>query len=457
MDESLKCENTITFKQIIKTAYPVIISMLSLNIMLFVDRAFVAQYNLTQFSAIMPAGFFGMAIANIFLGISGYASIFVSQYYGAGKYKSCSSSMWQGVYASIILSIVLLMLSPLTSNVFELMGHTGDLLKYERHYYYFIIASSCVQLFSVAFSSIYIGIGDTRIIMFAGITTNISNIILDWILVFGKFGIREMGIYGSGMATFISCIIGVIIYIVLLNRKIFKKNDFGIFTNKRIDIPLLKRLMKYGLPAGIQSFVSTGYFSFLLLIIGKTGEFNLSCSNIAFTIEGMSVFPLIGLGTAIGIVAAQERGAGRVGNIPKVVKKGIMIGFGFNLILAFVYNFSPGFLVSIFNSGSETEKFILINNTAILLVRLTSIWLAGDTVNIILGSVLRSVGDTLYMLLISMIVPFLFYIVFPYIVCVIAKLPLFWLWIELVVYTALMVVLTSTRFLGGKWKSISVI
>ena len=60
--------------------------------------------------------------------------------------------------------------------------------------------------------------------------------------------------------------------------------------------------MYFGLPAGIQTFVSTGYYSFLLLIIGESGDFNLSCANVAFTIEGISVLPVMGLATAISVI-----------------------------------------------------------------------------------------------------------------------------------------------------------
>ncbi|KKM10355.1 hypothetical protein SY88_14245 [Clostridiales bacterium PH28_bin88] len=353
MNENIKNEHHVSFENIIRITYPVILSMFTLNIMVFVDRAFVAKYSLTQFAATMPASNLATTVASIFIGIVGFLSALVSQYYGAQKYKECASSMWQGVYISIFFSLLLLIISLVASNIFQVMGHTGELLKYERQYFNLLVLSSCVQLFSTAFSSLYRGIGDTKTTMFVGILANIFNVLLDWVLIYGKLGFPEMGgVFGSGVATLISSIIGVMTYISLLNKNDFKKK-YKVFTNLKLDKSLMYKLLRFGFPAGIQSFVGTGYFSLLLLIIGKTGEFNLSSANIAFTIEGVSIFPVWGLGTAVSIIAGQERGAGRIDNVIKVVKKGILIGLCFNLIIIVLYNFFPHLLISIFNSGKD--------------------------------------------------------------------------------------------------------
>ncbi|WP_220387753.1 MATE family efflux transporter [Sporomusa ovata] len=456
MGETCKDEHVVTYRHIVKISYPVVLSMLAMNIMVFVDRTFVAQYNLTQFAAMMPAGFFAIAVANIFTGIIGYVSVLVAQYYGAGRYRDCAASMWQGIYLSLFFVLALFMLSPFLANTFQIMGHAGDLLQYEGEYFRLIILAECVQLFSIAFFSFYRGIGDTRTTMYVGIVTNIVNIVLDWLLVFGKYGLPEMGMLGSGMATIISCTIGLILYVLLLSKKKFEY-QYNISKIYNFNRSLLNKLLKFGLFAGVQSFVDTGYFSLLLIIIGATGEFNLTCANIAFAIEAISILPVIGITTAVGIIAGQERGANRLENIAVVTKKGIMVGLCFILVIITVCSFSPGFLISFFNSEQKQENVLLINNTTILLLRLTSIWLVFDTIHLTIGSVLQSLGDTKFMMVIYAVVPFLFYVILPYVFCVVAQFPLVWLWITLLGYSVIMTILVTNRFLNGKWKSINVI
>lgn len=455
--ENLTNDNNISFNNIIKITYPMIISMFSMNIMIFIDRAFVAKCNLTEFAATMPASNLATTLGSIFSGIIGYCAVLISQYCGAKKYKECSSTIWQGIYLSLIFSILLLVTSPFTSGIFKLMGHSGDLLNYEVQFFYFIMIANSIQLFQTTFSCFYRAIGDTKIIMYVGIISNIANILLDWLLIFGNLGFPKLGgIKGSGSATVISCIIGIVLYGILLNKGIYK-NQYGIFSNTQFNKGLCFKLLRFGVPAGIQTFVSMGYYTFLLIIIGKTGDFNLSCANIAFTIEGISVLPVMGLATAVSVIVGHERGAEKTDTIIDIVKKSMIIGGVFSFIIIFIYNVFPESLISIFNNGEDTAKFLLINNYTVTLVKITSVWILFDTLQIIISNVLRSVGDTKFMMKIFTIIPFLFYIFLPYVLCTVLKLSLLWIWIDLFIYTLLMLSLVLVRLLKGKWKSIKVI
>lgn len=449
-------EHVVSFKHIVKITYPVMFSMLSMNIMVLVDRTFVAQYNLTQFAAMMPAGFFAVAIASFFTGIIGYVSVLVSQYYGARRYQDCGASMWQGIYLSLVFSVLLWLLSPVLSNIFQIMGHEGELLIFEVEYFRLIIFANCIQLFSTAFAGFYRGIGDTKTTMYVSIATNLVNILLTWLLVLGNCGFPAMGMAGAGVAIILSCTINLILYILLLTKKT-SKQQYETVRSYKPNLLLIHNLLKFGLFAGVQSFVDTGYFSILLIIIGTTGEFTLACANIAFAIEAISILPMIGITIAVGIIAGQERGANRIGNISVVIKKGLAIGLCFNLFIAFLYNLFPEFLISLFGSEQEQNKFIDISSAAIPLVRLTSIWLVFDTVHLVIGSVLQSVGDTRFMMVTYAVVPFLFYIILPYGLVVLSQLSLIWLWLALIGYSMIMAIVVAYRFLSGKWKAINVI
>lgn len=450
-------EQSISIQTILKITLPVILSMFSLNLMVFVDRAFVSMYDLGQFAAVVPAGNVGTAISSIFIGIIGFVSTLIAQYYGAGKYPKCASSMWQGVYLSIFFSAVLLLVSPLAVNIFNWMGHTGELLVYEKQFFYLIMVSSCVQLFITAFSGLFRGVASTTVIMMVGILSNIFNVLLDWLLIFGKLGFPELGgIWGSGVAIIGSSVLAVIVYVILLGRRGVQAK-YEISAQMKWDGALLRKLLHFGFPAGIQAFLGTGYFSLLLLIIGKTGEFPLSASNIAFTIEGVSIFPIWGLGAAIAIIAGQEKGAGRLDNVRRAAKLGLGIGLVFNVLIILIFNLFPQALISIFGGGKDQETFLKLMAVTVPLVRLTSLWIVFDTMQIIIGNVLRAVGDTMFMMVIYIVVPILFYIVIPYLFSVVWGLSLIWIWIALVVYSMVMLLLVSVRFLGGKWKRIEVI
>lgn len=457
LKKSLKYRDTISFKNIIGIVYPVILSMFSLNIMTFIDRAFVSKSSLAEFAAIVPASNLATSISSIFIGIIGFGTVLISQYYGAKNHANCSRVLCNSIYLSIVFSFLLIIMSPAASRIFILMGHSGSLLKYERQFFYIIMFSSCFQLLSTAFSNFFKGINNTKIPMFVGIAANIINILLDYIFIFGKFGFYKLGgILGSGLSTLLSCFISVLIYIFLVNQKRFKVK-YEILKAIKLDKTLIVRLLHFGFPTGIQTFIGTGYFSLLLLIIGKTGQFNLACSNIAFTIEGISILPVQGIGIAISIIVGREIGAGRIENVKSLLKKGLLLGFFFNLIIIFVFNFFPITLISLFNSSDKRSELLSIQNCTIHLIRITSAWIIFDTIQIIIGNVLKSAGDTFFMMAVYLTIPFIFYIVLPYAICVIAGLNIYWVWVDLLVFTLIMLTLVSVRFIRNKWKDIRVI
>ncbi|MGC5327092.1 MATE family efflux transporter [Brevibacillus sp. SYSU BS000544] len=455
MDQTAAPEK-ISYKKIISVTYPIILSMFSINIMIFVDRAFIAQYDITQFAAVMPASNVATSLASIFLGVVGFSSTLISHFYGAGDRNNCSKSLWQGVYISLLASLILLLTAPVFSSVFSLMGHSGELLIYEKQFFYLMIFANCVQILIAAFSSLFRGVGDTKKILYVAVISNICNIVLDWLLIFGNWGFPELGgIMGAGIATLISCFINLAITILMLCSKSYKAG-FQVFKNLSLDRELFVKIWKFGLPSGIQSFVGTAYFSMLLLIIGKSGESDITAANIVFTIEGLSIFPIWGLGNALSILAAQERGGGRIENISVVLKKGLWLALGFNVLIIVSFNVFPDFLVSIFHAKGS-QGYDLIRDITIPLVRLTSLWIIIDSVQIVIGSILKATGDTLFMMKLYLIAPILFYLLLPYLTYIVAGYSLFWVWIELLLFTVVMLVLVTKRYTGGKWRNIEVL
>ncbi|WP_188400119.1 MATE family efflux transporter [Sporomusa sp. GT1] len=454
MDKVYSEESNTSFRQIIKITYPVVLSMLSFNVLVFVDRLYVSWYDLTQFAAMLPASFTAIGLASIFTGIVGYVSTLSAQYYGAGRYPQCAASMWQGIYLSIVFALLPLSISPIVASVFQLMGHTGSLLAYEREYFYLIIIAECIQMFSTAFFGFYCGIGDTKTTMQVAVLMNIINVILAGGLVFGKFGLPELGMMGSGLAAIISCLVGLFCYVLFLHKAVMRQ--YQPWQHYRPNKPLLCSLLRFGLFAGIQSFAEMGYFSIFLLIIGSMGAMNLAAVNAAFAMEAVFILPVIGMTTAVGILAGQEKGAGRLGNIPEIFKKGLVLGLSFNVLILISCNFFPEQLISIFHSDTNADQHHLVS-IATPLLQLTSLWLVFDTIHLMVGSVLKSTGDTRFMMLVYTVVPLFFYVIMPYVFCVWYPLPLSWLWLLLVVYSATMLLLMATRFVNGKWKSIKVI
>ena len=97
------------------------------------------------------------------------------------------------------------------------------------------------------------------------------NIVLDYVMIFGRRGFPEMGIEGAALATVIASAFAVAVYVLLLGRRGTRRDVTGRCAGWRFDRALFGRLMRFGLPSGVQFFLDMAGFTFFLLFLGRLG------------------------------------------------------------------------------------------------------------------------------------------------------------------------------------------
>ena len=192
------------YHEVLVVAIPLILSTASWSVQHFVDRMFLAWYAPEAIAAAMPAGMLYFSMVSIFMGTGGYVSTFVAQYYGAKQHQRIGPAIWQGVYISVIGGIVLICVIPSAEFLFNLIGHEEKIIKYEIDYFKIICWGAGPYLASYAISGFYSGRGRTWPVMWVNTFTTAVNLILDYMLIFGKWGMPAMGIKGAGWATVIA-------------------------------------------------------------------------------------------------------------------------------------------------------------------------------------------------------------------------------------------------------------
>ena len=123
------------YRHMLVIAIPLVLSMGSHAVMLFVDRMFLTWYSTEAVAASMPAGMLNFALMTLFIGTAGYTSTFVAQYHGAGHYKRIGPIVWQGFYISLIGGVVLLALVPFAGVFFRFVGHEAAIRENEIVYF----------------------------------------------------------------------------------------------------------------------------------------------------------------------------------------------------------------------------------------------------------------------------------------------------------------------------------
>jgi len=444
------------YRDIFVLAFPLIISTGSWSVQHFVDRMFLTWYSPEAVAAAMPAGIMNFTITSLFLGTAGYVSTFVAQYFGAGQKDRIGPSIWQGLYISLISGVVLYSMIPLAPKIFGLIGHDRAVMEYEIEYFQIICYGSFPVVAASAMSGFFSGRGKTMVIMWINILATAINLFLDYCLIFGNFGAPSLGMRGAAIATTASAVFSFIVYAAFLFRPAYNR-VYNTLSGWRFDPGLFWRLIRFGLPNGIQFFVDIAGFTFVIFFIGRLGTESLAASNIAFNINTLSFMPMIGFGIAVSILVGQNLGKGD----PDAAEYSVYSGFQLTLVymaaIALLYIIVPDIFLEPFAAKGGHPRMDEILGLSRILLRFIACYCVFDTMNIIFASAVKGAGDTRFVMY-SIGALSLFGLIIPtYLVLFVFKLGLYAAWAVSTGYIVLLGATFFLRFRTGKWKSMRVI
>ncbi|MHB1459280.1 MAG: MATE family efflux transporter, partial [Armatimonadota bacterium] len=258
------------YKEILNLAWPLVLSTCSVTIQQFINRIFLTWYSSESLAAATPAGAISFLAMCLPIGIVGYVSTFIAQYHGAGMSKKIAGCVWQSIYLSIFFSVLVLCILPYSDNLFALTKHTPNLIRLETAYFNIIVGGSFFAICGSAVSGFFMGLGKTRVLLGVNILATAVNIILDYLLIFGNLGFPEMGISGAALGTVISSAVSLIALLILLFRK-ENRDEYNTHTGWQFNSKLIKRMIKYGFPNGMQLSIDVFIWSVFLLFVGRLG------------------------------------------------------------------------------------------------------------------------------------------------------------------------------------------
>ena len=298
------------YRQLLIVAIPLILSMGSHSLLVFIDRVFLAQYSADALAAAQPAGMLNFSILCFFLGIALYTSTFVAQFTGAKQPQNIGPAVWHGVYIAMAGGLFLPMFSPFADEIFAVIGHAPSVQKAEVEFFRILNFGAFFFLANGAFSCFYSGRGKSWTIVWMNASMASLNILLDYLLIFGNGGFPQLGIRGAAIATVASSGSVMVAYLVLFCSE-KNNNRYQTRSSWRFNLELFRRMARFGTPSGVHFFLDLTGFTIFILLVGRIGLVEQAASNVALSINLLSLLPMIGLGTATSIMVGQFQGAGQ--------------------------------------------------------------------------------------------------------------------------------------------------
>ena len=176
-----------SLKELWLLSYPLIVLMGAQMVMQFIDRMFLAWHSPEALAACVPAGLLAFTFGSLFMGLAGYTSVFISQFYAKKKTASVTLSLWQGVWLSLISAALLAALTPLGRALITSFGHELAVQKLELSYFTILNIFGGFAVTNNALGSFFSGRGNTKIPMYTALAGISLNIVLDYIFIFGSY------------------------------------------------------------------------------------------------------------------------------------------------------------------------------------------------------------------------------------------------------------------------------
>ncbi|MBO7237991.1 MAG: MATE family efflux transporter [Elusimicrobiaceae bacterium] len=439
-------------KELWLLSYPLIVTMGAQVVMQFVDRMFLAWYSHEALAACVPGGILALTFGSLFAGLAGYTSVFIAQYHARKKYASVSISLWQGILLALFSWGILVTLTPLGNELIRFFDHGAQVVPLEIKYFTILNLFSGLAILNNALASFFSGRGKTKIPMWVALIGNVSNIVVNYGLIFGKWGLPQWGIVGAAWATVIggasmSVCFGLLI---LRARKKYKLGKLAGFYR-----PIFVRMLRYGVPNGFGFLMDVMSFTLFTFMVGHIDVISLQASNIVMSMQPVVFMVILGLGMGIQILISRYQGINRADLSLRVVKSACKLGYAYAGVVAAAFFCFPEFFIHLFITPGSPDS-ALITAKALPLVRLVSFFVLGDATYLIFGEALRGAGDTHFYMRVmifcawGLLTPGTWMLVYQ------MHSSIFAVWSWLTLYAWVTALFMLVRFLQGKWKKIRV-
>ncbi len=383
-------------KLLFSVSLPIVISMIIQALYNIVDSIFVALYNNDQGTGALTLAF---PVQNMLLAMSiGMAvgiNALLSRSMGQKNFEKANKIAGQGFFLMLCGYVLFLIFGIFFAGMYATSQSAGDTLLADYTYQYVSIVTigSLFVFIQVLGERLLQATGKSVLSMITQGVGAIVNIILDPILIFGYFGLPEMGVLGAAVATIIGQFVAAALAIILNIR--FNKEISISIRNFLPDFPLIKEILVISIPSILMQAIGTVMTLSMNTILIGFSRMALNVFGVYFKLQSFVFMPVIGLNNGMVPILSYNYGAKHKKRVFDTMRLSYITGITYTIVCLLVFQLFPSALLSIFNADAE---MIAIGNGALRTISLSFIFAGFSIVSI---SSCQALGKSIYGLFVS--------------------------------------------------------
>lgn len=388
------------YKALFYLGLPIIIGQLGVIILGFADTLMVGHHSTMELAA---ASFVNnlFTLCIIFSTGSSYGlTPVVGEFYGNHRFREAGQALRSSLLANVLVALLLMLVMTVVYFNVERMGQPDELIPLIKPYFLILLASLVFVMLFNGFKQFTDGITDTQTAMWVLLGGNALNIVGNYVLIYGKLGVPELGLLGAGVSTLFSRIVMVVVFALIFARsRRFLEYRLG-FRHLGWSRQMFGRLNALGWPVGLQMGMETASFSLSTIMVGWLGTIALASHQIMLTISQFTFMMYYGMGAAVAVRVSNFKGKNDMTN----VRRSAYAGFHLIMVMAVVL-LSIVFLFRSRMGGWFTDS-VEVSAVVSSLFLPFLIYQFGDGLQISFANALRGIADVKPMMLIAFIAYF---------------------------------------------------
>lgn len=385
------------YRFLLSLGLPIMIGQLGMIILGFADTMMVGHHSTTELGA---ASFVNNIMNLVIITATGFSyglTPIVGNLFGRGELSKAGNALRCALLANTLAG--LLMMAALLVLFFNLgnIGQPEELLPLMRPYFLVLWASLPFVMLFNAFKQFTDSITDTRTSMWILLSGNLINIVGNYLLIYGKAGLPEMGLTGAGVATFLSRALMPAMFIaVLFLRKSMRPYREG-FLRCGWSRQMVRRLFALGTPIALQMGMEAASFSLSIVMVGWLGTIALASHQVMITISQFTFMVYYGLGAAVAVRTSFFCGQHDHANMLRTVTAGLHIMVVLELLLGSILFMLRNHIGGWFTDSAEVSASVLALMVPFFIYQF------GDGLQINYANALRGIADVKPLMIIAFI------------------------------------------------------
>jgi len=325
------------FNYNISLAFPVIIGLLGHTFVQIVDNVMVGQLGTTELAAVSLGNSFFFIGMSLGIGFSTAITPLVAESDGLNNINRLKKILSHGILLCLILGVIMFLLVYGSRFLMFSMSQPEEVVTFAFPYLKWVSLSLLPLILFQGFKQFSDGLSSTRPAMYATLFSNLINVILNYFLIFGFWIFPKLGVEGAAIGTLISRTI-MLLYIMFYFRINSKfRCYFDKIRNFKIELNLIKNILKLGLPSSLQMVFEVGFFTAAIWLSGYLGQNTQAANQIALNLSTVTYMVAMGLSVTAMIRVGNQYGKSNFIELKRIANSIFLLIFLMDIFFCIIY------------------------------------------------------------------------------------------------------------------------